>query len=444
MEPQSTPPVNQNPTPAPTPPASDKRKAKLLIAIAIAILVIAAGVIIYLLLQPKNDTSNNQTGNKNDTNNGPTVLTFGTEAQPITYAGNKVIDACNLLAVSTLKKHVEKYDESIKNLGTKNFLKAPLVVDHGYFDRSLAQPRGGDGEPRSTGVIVGGDSIETSHQASSFTSNFDNNCKYGQGDGFDTVFAEVYVTQKPTPLSSDLIKYLDKLKADGRLVKEVSGLQVYVEPPRDANFTFIIRKSDTVVTFTSPFEKLAQAAAEEISTKLLSPVTGPLTVTFPAMYNKMANPCRLITAEDFEHLTKLEVSAQAEERIYLTEIERDTAQRECTRVETMRRGTTEISSIDVTLSQSRNEEAAKKRLEALKNTENVTLTPVSEAGYGDESYIKTRELVSTNYYSMVMRIGSVMIEVNYDSEEGKAKSLDAYKQRILPVAKTAIERFNAL
>jgi len=265
---------------------------------------------------------------------------------------------------------------------------------------------------------------------------------YAQGKNFNTSFGEVYVLQKPTPLSGDLLKYLDQLKAKGRLAKDVSGIQAYAEPvrPGDDDLTVILRKGTTVVFFSSLSQPLIEAATTAIFNALLAGPAGPMTATYPDVYGKLVDTCSLIPADTFTQLTGLPTSAVVTETLALTEVEKDTAERSCHRIEVERTNHTPISSIDVTLSQSRTEDAAKARIATMQTAPDTSFTPLGE-NLGSESFIRTKTAVSEKSYSVVIRQGSAILEIIYDNEQGSYASIDDFKTKITPVAKAVFDKF---
>lgn len=407
-------------------------KKKLFIGIGVGVAVIIAALATFLLWPKGNEVKN--TAQKNISQ----PVSFSTVKEPVSYAGTKVYDACNLISIDLLKKHIEGYDESYKTMGTTKFPKQPLVMDHGYIDRTIPQPLGDDAKLRDLGIIVGGDAIDRSVRAANFMSIRDSHCTYGQGENFNSEFAQVFVLQPPAPLHPKLIAYLAELKKAGRLAIEASGVQVYIQPIKKGDQTNIgiFRKGNLVVFFSSRSFDLLQAASDQIFATLSKEPTGPMTAKYPDVYPKLStNACNLLSADEFQRLLGRPSSAVITETLFLTDSEANTASRKCSRIEVERFRAGEISSVNYTISESRTEEQTKNRVVTLKNHEFDTIAPVTNSGLGDEAYSITNGV--TKRYSLAVRVGKVLLFVETGGET-KDANLDAFLARARPIAETII------
>lgn len=435
MQPEYPQPGFQQPAipPLPEPPQHTSRK-KLIIIGAVVLLVIAAIATYFLVIK--------KSGNKTEDhvkNTGSTVI-FGSSATPVSYADNKMYDACNLIPVSLLKTHIEKYDETFNSMSSDQRLKSPLMIDHGYVDRTIPNILGTDSTARDPGTTVSETGIDSTVRAKSFISVMDSHCIYGQGSSFNTEFAAAYILQPPAPLHPKLTAYLAELKQKGKMATESQGVEVYIEPVQesDETYTAIFKKRDTVVFFTSLQQKLIQAASDEIVKVLAKEPAGPSTITYPPFYSKLTDTCKLFPASDFERLLGKPASAVATETWAITESEEDTAMRECSRIEVERFKQGEISSTVVGLSESRTEDQTKKRLTAITTDERNTAAPVKNLG--DEAYVITRDATAHLQYSLVIRSGKVLLTIE-SSGETKDANADAFLSRTLPVGQTVFSNY---
>jgi len=415
------------------PPKKSSRKT-IVIGIVVAIAVVVLGVGIFLLVSnmQKSSTSSNIASE-----NTSKLVEFGTAKNSVSYAGEKVYDACNMVPISLFKTHIENYNDTFNSMGGDKRLNNPLVIDHGYIDRNIPQVLGRDGTAREPSISVGEKSIDTSIRAHSFMNIGNSYCTYGQGKSFDSTFGETFVIQPPTPLPDTLITYLAELKAKGKLAIESQGVQVYIEPVQqgDQGYTTIFKKNNTVVFFSSLSDKLVQAASDEIVKKLAAAPTGPMTATYPSLYSKLINACDLLPASDFEKLLGKPASSLATETLTLTESEPNTARRSCDRIEVERLDKTEISDARISLTESRTDEQTKARLNSIKNEEGSTATALKDLG--DEAYVIT---TNDKNYSIVIRSGKVLLIVESDGESKEA-SADTFTTRVLPVAKTIFSNY---
>lgn len=426
-------PITPTPEPQAQPPKS-KKKLWLIIAAVIVIAIIAAGAIFFLTKKAPEEKVNQQ-----PSGNEPTSITFGTEKETISYAGNKMYDACNLMPISLLKTHVGSFEDSLKNLGTDTRLKDPLMMEHGYVDRPIDTIQGKDNVARDPGTLVSETAVDSTIRAGSFMSIGDSHCQYAQGENFNSNLVSVYVIQPPQPLHPKLVQYLDTMKANGRMAIESQGVQVYIEEPKEgdqANVA-VYRKGNVVVFLKSLNFPLIQAASEEIVKNLQAPA-GPLTVTYTGAYAQLKDTCKLFTASDFQQILKKPASAITTETLGLTELDPKTAVRECTRIEVERLKEGEISSTNVRLAVSRTEDAATSNLADLKTANSeTTATPLKDLG--DEAYTITEGF--TKRRSIVVRVKNVTLTI---TSGGETKDADeaAFMSRTLPIAQIAVKNYN--
>ena len=431
-------PQTSNELPAPTPPtpqpAPPKNKKRLWLAIGAVVVLIAIISVVAFLLR---DNSKKEGGDQ-PAKNEATVIQFGTEKDTPTYVGNKMYDACNLMPISILKAHVGEFEASLKKLGTDTRLKDPLMLEHGYVDRTVSNIQGNDDKAREPGTLVSETGIDTSVRAGSFMSIGDSHCQYAQGENFNSNLASVYVIQPPQPLHPKLVAYLDEMKAKGRMAIESQGVQVFIEEPKEgdeANIA-VFRKGDVVVFLKSLNFPLIQAASDEIVKNLQSPA-GPLTATYKGAYSQLTDTCQLFTADDFQRALGKPASAITTETLGLTELDPKTAARECTRIEVERLKEGEISSTNIRLSESRTEDQAKANLSELKSGSETTATPLKDLG--DEAYTITEGF--TKRRSIVIRIKNVTFTIR---SGGEAKDTDeaAFTTRTLPIARTVVDKYS--
>jgi hypothetical protein len=428
-------PGDMQPAALPPLPKPKRSKKRLAILIAVALLVIG-GVLFFIFSGSKKTDKDSQ----QSTNHGPQVITFSAAKDAVTYAGNPVYDACNLFPIDLVKTHIENYKETLASLGGDKKLKDPLVMEHGYIDRSVPAIQGKDGIPREPKKGISETKVDSSIRSPAFISIGDSHCQYGQGQNFNTEVAAIYIMQPPVPLPPQLVSYLAELKQKGRMAIESQGVEVYVEPvvEGDSVNTSIFRKGNTVVFMTSRKFELIQAASEAIVNTLSKPPAGPMIVTYPSMYSKMTDSCALFPATDFERLMGKPSSAVISEELGLTEWEDATTHRECTRIEVERFKEGEISSVRTTLEESRTEEQTKNRVNALKSDKDNKTTALN--GLGDEAYVVTNNLLSTPRYSIVIRVGKMLITVESNGES-KDTNVDSFTSRTQPVAKVIVENY---
>lgn len=424
----------QNPTPFMRPPQPNRGKKKLFLIIGGLVALVAIAATAFLLLPKAQQKNDQQAVNSNE----PASIKFGTEKDPVTYAGHKMYDACNLMPISVLNAHVGKFEETSKSLGTDKKLDDPLMMDHGYVDRNITSVQSGGDKAREPGTAVSETGIDATVRARSFMSIGDSHCTYAQGRNFNSSFAAVYVIQPPQPLHPKLIAHLDSLKAQGRLAIESQGVQVYVEPTKegDDSYVAIFRKGGVVVFLKSLNYPLIQAASDEIVKNLQAPA-GPLTTTFTGPYAKLTDTCKLFTASDFERALGKPASAVTSEEISLTEVEDKTAARKCTRIEVERFREGEISSTNIQLAVSRTEDLAKNSAKTLKDNKDDTVLPLRNLG--DEAYAITDGF--SKRHSIVVRVKNALLTVE-SSGEVKDADLQAFIARTEPIAQTVVKNYS--
>lgn len=417
------------PPQAPEPQSSPFKNKRVWIIIA-TILVITIAIIAFILTrdEPKQDTPKTSE---------PTTVTFSTEEEPVSYAGNKMYDACALMPISYLKQHVGEFENSLKKLGTDNRLADPLMLEHGYVDRSINSEQGDDGAPREPGILISETGSDSTIRAGSFMSIADSHCQYAQGKNFNSNLASLYVIQPPQPLHPALVSYLNTLKANGRMAIESQGVEVYIEELKegDNSYAAIFRKDNVVALLRTLNFPLIQAASDEIVKNLQAP-TGPLVTTFTGAYGQLTDTCKLFSADDFKKALGKPASAVTNEEIGLTELEPRTAVRSCTRIEVERLNQGEISSTNVKLAVSRTEEQAKTNLKDRKSGTETTATPIDDLG--DEAFAITESF--TKKRSIVIRIKNVLITVTSNGETKDANEAD-FTKRTQPIAQTVIQKY---
>lgn len=412
----------------PEAPKKSHKKIIIIIVISVVVGLLIAGAAIFFLVS----NSKPQEVSKDQFVFKP--IEFGTMKDPISYAGNKMYDACDMLPQSIFEKHVENYTDISHKLGSPDRLEFPVVMDHGYIDRTIPNVLGKDGEPAEPSVTVGEKSVDSSVRARSFMNIAGSYCFYGQGSSFNTTFAKVHIIQPPTPLSSKLIAYLDELKQKGRLVAEVQGVQGYVETVQegDSELVVILKKGPVVVFVSSTRDKLEQDASDAVVSALVKGPTGPMTAKYPAPYQEVTNPCELFSASDFERLLGKPATSRTLETLSLTEVADNVVQRKCTRHEVERLREGEVTSSYVTLAEARTESAAISYLEVLKTERKAKASAITELG--DEAYL----VVAERENKIVIRLGKRLIEVTTNGE-AKDATPEIFSARTLPVADAVVK-----
>lgn len=425
MQPEIPQPLFSN---GPTEPPKKSRK-KIIIGICAAVLIlIVAGVIAFFVL--KKEKPQDSTKQAGDTIK---AVQFGYEKEPIIYAGNKIYDAC-MLPQSIFEKHVEEYKDLSGWFGGDKVLEHPIKVDHGYIDRSISTVLEGDKKAREPGMTISETGVDSTVRARLFMSIADSYCHYGQGIASNLQYAKVHIIQPPTPLSSKLTDYLNKLKQEGRLAIETEGIQVYVEPVKegDTENIVMIKKGETVVFVASPYFNIVQEASDIVAAILAKDPTGPMTAKYPAPYANLTNSCELFKADDFERLLGKQADSVTLETINLTEVDQHVAMRECSRYEVERVRQGEITTSDIALFEARTEAGAKAQMNAMKTKNEAKASSISDLG--DEAYLVSTERKNT----IIVRVGNRFVEV-VTSGETKDATPEAFNTRTLPVAKVVVE-----
>jgi hypothetical protein len=423
--------------------STPKKKWLKLAIIGAAIIVVAIIVMVVLALTKTKDQPEGSKTPKAIT--GSKEFKMTTNGSLVTYAGSPVYDACGLIPFDAIRKNVKDYQTILDMNGTDKKPSQPLTIEHRYVDRLIAAPLGKDAQPRSTGTVIGG---QAGVSASSFISDADSNCWYGQGSnlslGLGRVFAKVYVTQYPTPLSADLTAYLATLTKAG----SEGDLDAYVEPQTDSGgfFTGIVtngRRGVAVIIKTSTRE-LAQVATVNVSDTLSQSPKAPMNLIYPLAWSAMPNPCTLLSAEDFAQATGKPASPLAEDVMTLNELGGRLMQRSCKRLEVERLDGTEIAKSNVTVRLSADANAAKQYVETIKNDkERYSIQPLKQRiQLADDAYIKTvLKDGKAAGYEFDMRLGNAVIVLAVDKDSGLDPSADAFAGRILSLAKSVAEKY---
>lgn len=419
----------------PTPSIQKSKKKLWLVIAAVVVVIIATALLLMAIDKPKEQAERTQ-----NTDVGSKEFKITAGKTPVKYAGNPVYDACDLLPFDTIRKNVNNYQKLLDMVGTDKKPSDPLTIEHNYIDSDITTPLGKDGQPHPTGVTMTTAGGQQGVSASSFVSADDSNCWYGQGSdlsiGVGKTFAKLYVTQKPTPLSNDLMSYL------GTLNKAASkgGLDIYVEPQTDSSgfFTSIISNTTTgaVAILKASTSELGEKATLEVADRLSNSPHGPINVTYPLSWSSMPNACALLTRDDFQQFTSRPASATAEDTITQSEIGGRLMQRSCERLEVERVDGTPISKSNVTVRLASDENAAKKYVEDLKK-DNAMAPIKQKINLADEVYIRT---IREGAYEINMRLGATFIAMDITVEGGKDTSADAYAARMLPAVKQVAEK----
>lgn len=417
-------------------------KKWLLLVIAAVVLLLAVVVFFVVSRVPKPQSEQKQAAPIN----GPKNFTMTTDGSAIKYAGNAVYDACGLVSFDTVRSTVKDYQAILDMNGTDKKPSEPLTIERRYIDRDISASLGKDGQPRPTATKIGGD---IAVDASSFLSQSDSNCWYGQGKdlslGIGKTFAKVYVTQKPTPLSNDLLGYL------GSLTKAASAgdVSVYVEPKTDAGgfFTGVVtnEKKGVAAFIKASTKELAQKATTEASERLSEEPKGPMNLTYPLGWTAMPNPCRLFTADDFQRATGKPTDALAEDTLGLNEIGGRLMQRSCERLELERLDNTPIAKTNVTVRMGQDEKATKEYVTFLRNnnTDSLEIIPLQQkVSFADDTYIAAgKDGDKIGSYELHMRLGQAVVILAIETEKGLDVSADAFAARVLPFAQKVADRY---
>lgn len=435
-------------SPPEQPQQSPKSSRKKYIIIAIISTVVLIGIAVALAVLLKIN-STPQSAQKDQAIDQVASKEFKIQnvGAPINYAGSKVYDACQFISYDTMRKTVENYQAQLDTIGTGQRPVEPLVIEHRFVDRDIASPLGKDGQARQKSTTINGDGKV---DADNFISTADSNCWYGQGEdiafgGSGKTFAKVYVSQPPTPISQEFQGYITNLTKTA----SESGTDMYVSPGLDsakfATVLYVNQSKNTVVLLKAGTPALVEAMTTDIVAALRADPQGPLTVEYPAPWNGLKNPCSLLSAEDFEKFTSKTASALAEDSVTLTTLDGGLMQRSCARLEVERTDGTEISESQVTVRMARDAKAAEDYTKHVKNddTDSVKVEPIKQTIQGtDEVYVRALGASTIRAYELEMRIGAAIVSVNVETDAGLDTSVDAYAQRMLPVATSVLAKLN--
>lgn len=426
-------------------PSSPKRKWLKPVLIA-GVVLVAAVVVVTVVLLAKSDKKSTEDAPKTQNSlSGSKNFKMTTDGAAVTYAGQPVYDACGLVPFDTVRSSVKNYQTLIDMNGTDKKPSEPLTIEHNYIDRNIPAPLGKDAQPRPTSTVIGG---EQTISATSFITEADSNCFYGQGGdlslGLGSIFAKVYVTQRPTPLSADLLAYLATLTKAG----SENGLDVYVEPKTDGGgfFTGIVTDigKGVVVFVKASSKEFAEAATVAASETLAQAPKAPMNLTYPLAWSKMPNPCTLLSANDFATATGKPAGPLANDAMILNEVGGRVMQRTCERLEVERLDGTPIAKSNITIRLAADETAAKQYVETIKNNKDqYSIQPLKQRiRLADDAYTKTVLKDGKPVgYEFDMRIGNAIIVLAVDAEQGLDASADAFAARILPLARAVADKY---
>ncbi|HEX6461667.1 MAG TPA: hypothetical protein VFZ58_00145 [Candidatus Saccharimonadales bacterium] len=434
------------------PVTSSRKKLWLMIAVVASVLLLAvAAAVVFFTRAPQTATpANNQQAQKPASD----LFAFGADSPAKTYAGSSVYDACNLISLNTLKKTIPNFTKLLNTVGTDERASNPVMLEHNYIDRDIASPLGSDASPRQPGTVVNEKPGVVSTDP--YISLADSSCSYGQtGDQkfiqnslINSPFAQLYITQKPTPLAPQFLNFVkSQKKFEEHSFKDID---VYPMPTKDSNgyyaTLFVKKDQSAAVIFKTGIAALLDAASDDIAAALSKAPTGPLTITYPEPYQQLTDPCSLLSADEFTRFTNKPTGALANEAIFLTEVGSNSIRRECERLEIDRDILkSNITQSRVTLRQVRSLEDAKQfTADEKKNSLYEVTSLKAKIALGDEAYIKKAKTVSAleNPYNLVIRKGGAIInlEMSLDKQDASA---DAFEGRIIPVAQAVLSNFEA-
>lgn len=430
---------NERPTPAsPQAPNPRNRQKKVIIGLIIAIVIIIAGGAVFTLLPRGADKAKEAPTKKTI----PTEFTMSADNTPVEYAGHKVYDACNFVPISIVKQHLKNYGKELAHLGEGQAAEKPFTLIHSYYDENHPKVRGDDSKPRAIAPN------ETDSQGKltpfAFKTYANSNCAYEQGLTQRKVFLDVFMTQPPVAVSSELTAYLAELKQAGKVSKQTQDIEVYGPVPVETGESIaIVKRNDTIVFLSTALPELLSAATDETVKKLSAPATGPMTASYPKPYNKLVNACRLFTAEDFKKHTGKDADPLVYEFLMLVEAEENIIQRNCIRYD-VKNSRKNVSGVKISLRESKDSASAEKYMANLKTKAQggATVTPVSKSGYGDESYIK-KDPSGTRLFTLFIRSGTTIVELSYEDVDFDYTSEQDFETHLLPIAKTVLERLKA-
>lgn len=410
-----------------------------------ALLIFAALVAAGFMLFGRS-SGGKSTPNAPHTSQGSKDFKMTTPGSPISYAGSMVYDACGLIPFDVIRQNVKDYQAILNMNGTDKKPSKPLSIEHNYFDRNIASVLGSDGEPRSRSTSIGG---EQTVSASSFLSEADSNCWYGQGEGLSlglgNIFAKVYVMQRPAPLSAEFTAYLATLNKTA----SQGDIDVYVEPQTDNGgfFTGIVTniKQGVAVTVKASTRELAERAVVSAGETISEAPKAPMNLIYPLAWSKMPNPCTLLTADDFTKATGKSASALAEDTLFLNELGGRLMQRSCERLELERLDGTPITKSNITVRLMADEAAAKSYVQTLKaDKSRYRFHPVKQRiQIANEAYVVEilRDDGKPPSHEFHMRIGNAVIIFTFETDNGPDSSAEAFTARFLPLAKSIAERY---
>jgi hypothetical protein len=416
------------------------------VLLTVAIVVLTVGATLVVVLRDGSDNNSKASHKK------PSRTGFQTsfEQKVPSYAGNPVYDACGLVTMQTVAKDIKGYQGNLNHTGSgaKQHLAQPMIIEHEYVDRDIPAPLGKDGQPHEPGIVIGAQGSQP-QSLDSFTSLFDSNCTYSQGTGTGTTFAKVYVTQKPTPLSQGLLTYLGALAQQGGK-KQVAGVDVYTEPKPNSlgyHFAVVVKPDNSVAVFIKTgVAALTTHASEEAAAALAAPPRGPASITYPTPYQKLINPCPLISADDFTQYTQKPASALAQEKLILNEVggpDEQKIERSCQRLE-VDRFTNEIAESGVNITQWDSADHAKQYVERFKAAPGGDYTAVRDTAtpVGDQSYVKMgKDYRGRGTFSFEFRIGAAVITLTVSQDQPSDALPNDYERRMMPVARKVADNY---
>ncbi len=423
-------------------PKQSRKKWIIIGAIGGVVLLAAIAAVVFFLL-PKNSSKDQAAQSEAQI---PNDIVIASSATPVSYAGHKVYDACNFISLDTIRKVVPGYQPLLDTIGTDKQPTEPLVIEHNYIDRDIASPLGKDGQPRLKGTTIGGSGKTT---ADNFISRADTNCWYGQGEdiamgGSGKTFAKLFVYQPPTPISQEFQSYI------GGLTKTASesGIDAYAMSELDeskfATVLFVDSAKSTIVMLKTGTKELIEPMSNDIIKVLKDTPKGPMTVIYPEPWSKLKDPCTLLTAADFQAFTGKPASAITEDSTTITELDGQLMQRRCARLEVERLNAGEISESAVTVRVAKDEKGAKGYIDHLRNDDmdNINIEQVKQPIDGvDDMYVRATGLIKVRAYELDLRIGAAIVTVNVEGESGLDASVDAYVERMLPIAQSVVNNW---
>jgi hypothetical protein len=433
---------------------SSKKKLYIIIGVA-AVMILFIGIILFFVLrQPK---SSPQESAKADTSS------FSTKIEPtaFTYAGQPQYDACSLLTLDTVAKHTKGFEDTIKTTptDTDGTYPDPLMIEHRYIDRNIEQVLPGDTGPRQTSHVLKAGQVSDTQYVNAFASLFDSQCVYNQVNyfgGSGKGFAQVSITQPPVPLSQEFLSFVSSITPDQKQVK--NDYELYTAKQKDGNGYFdalLVQPSrNLAVILQAASEDLRQAASEEIGSKL-SKLQGIMTLTYPKPYEKIINPCNLLSASDFETYTGKPASALADETLALTPLNEGldfsddkfpSVRRHCKRLEVDRNVLVDnIAQSEVDLREFRSSEAAEGYLKAMQTDKirDETITSIkTRIALGDSAFIKTDNSPNPALpeRTFIVRSGSMLLSISVEGDKINSDgATDAFETRMIPIAQKVLQ-----